>query len=99
MKEPTEKIVKVHFHLGQQFGTKVMNSIDAVKSLDSHAKKPELMEWHLHGVKIRFNGVTRVCSMATVHGIDCEDLEVRVTQMDPYMPEVKRSPGRPRANA
>jgi len=80
MKEPTETITKVHFHIGQQFGTAVKNSVDSVKD---KAK----MEWHAHGVKITFNGVTRVCSLATVHGIDCTDVE---------QPEVLRRPaGRP----
>ncbi len=87
MKEPTEVIKKVHFHIGQQFGTSVKNSVDALKD---KAK----MEWHVHGVKITFNGVTRVCSMATVHGVDCVDSVVDVVAQ----PEViRRSPGRPPA--
>lgn len=85
MKDPTEVIKKVHFHIGQQFGTAVKNSVDAVKD---KAK----MEWHEHGVKITFNGVTRVCSMATVHGVDCVDsLEVATATQE----VIRRSPGRP----
>lgn len=100
MKEPTERITKVHFHIGQQFGTKVMNSIDAEKSLDNQRQKPESMEWHLHGVKITFNGITRVCSMATVHGIDCVNTMGGLSYDEiTSLTTEKRGPGRPRANA
>lgn len=83
MKEPTEVIKKVHFHIGQQFGTVVKNSVDAVKDKSK-------MEWHVHGVKITLNGITRVCSMATVHGIDCTDAE-----LIPQQEVLRRPAGRP----
>lgn len=103
MKEPTETITKVHFHVGQQFGTKVYTSVDRYKTLDTKGNPPQCMDWHQHGIKININGVTRVCSLATVHGIDCVEQNADRQRFDTaaVANEIaeKRGPGRPRVNA
>lgn len=93
MKEPNEIITKVHFHIGQQFGTKVKNSVDALKD-------KAVIDWHQCGIKITFNGITRVCSLATVHGIDCvESSEDRERfESSQVASAVVRRPGRPPLN-
>lgn len=93
MKEPDEVITKVHFHIGQQFGTKVKNSVDAVKD-------KARIDWHQCGVKITFNGITRVCSLATVHGIDCVEASEDRERFDTSQAAntTIRRPGRPPLN-
>ncbi len=103
MKEPNEKITKVHFYVGQQFGNKVFNSVDRYKTVDGKGKPPECMEWHWHGVKIILNGAMRICAISTIQGIDCLEQNAdkdrfETAQIANEIAE-KRGPGRPRVNA
>lgn len=88
MREPTEKILKVTFHIGQQFGTAVKNTL----SVSNGAR----FEWHYGGIKISYNNTTRICSLATVHGVDVE-FEPDNNAKAPTTTELlRKGPGRPR---
>lgn len=90
MSEPTEKIIKVQFHMGQQLGNAVKNSVTA---------KEAKLSWHPFGIKVKgINANTKrpyctICTRDTIHSIDVEDEDSSVIEGV----EFRRGPGRPPA--
>ena len=91
MSEPKEKILKVQFHMGQQLGNAVKNSV---------TRKEAALSWHPFGIKVKgVNANSKkpyctICTRDTIHQIDVEDDGDTVIEGV----EFRNKPGRPSVN-